>query len=417
MSRQLTKHEFVAKARDVHGEIYDYSNADYVNSSTKVVIRCPNHGEFVQTPGNHLSGFGCLKCAHDRAGQYHKKNTNSFISEAQAVHGDAYDYSKTVYQGAREKLVVICPKHGEFEQVAFVHLRANPKEACRQCSYGGRGERHQLSLDEFLQKAATVHQQRYDYSRVASEFVGANKPVPIVCPEHGSFKQTPASHLRGSGCGKCATRRLAAQFGKSTAEFIADAREVHGDLYDYSKVDYKGAFDTVSITCAIDGPFDQSPSSHLAGIGCPRCSRRAQGAPRNLVRAVRGEFDDVKPSFVYVIAFQLPGIVQQLFKVGTGSGFRIGSTLSSIKRVGGITLDTCKLDLSSTGEAIVFEQLAHQQIRDSQFPVPRELKFVGHSEVFTRMPDLAAIEQHEILMRFRRGERWTMKRVAKGTWR
>lgn len=417
MTRRLTKHEFVAKAQGAHGERYDYSTVKYVNSVTKIIIRCPNHGEFEQTPSNHLNGFGCLKCAHSRAGQYHKKNTDSFIAEAQAIHGEVYDYSKTVYQGARDKLLVICSEHGEFEQVAFIHLRAKPTEACLQCSYARRGERHQLSLDEFMQKAAQVHQGRYDYSRIFSDFSGANKAVFIVCTEHGPFKQTPISHLRGNGCNHCTKERLAVNFRKSTNEFVVAARRIHCDLYDYSKVDYKGAFDNVTIICAIDGPFVQSPTSHLSGTGCPRCSRRSQGAPRNLVRAVRGEFDDAKPSFVYVVTFQLPGIDLQLFKVGAGSGFRLGSTLSSIKRIGGTILETCKLDLSSTGEAIVFEQLAHQQIRQTQFPVPRELKFAGYSEVFTHMPDLTVIEHHEMLARFRRGERWMMKRVAKGTWR
>lgn len=413
MTRRLTKDEFVTKARGVHGERYDYFPVDYVNSSTKVVIRCPSHGEFTQKPSNHLSGFGCLKCGHGMAGQYHKKNTDSFIVEAQAVHGDAYDYSKTIYRGAGDKLIVICLTHGEFKQVAHVHLKANPGEACLSCSYEKRGERSHLSLDAFMRKATEVHQGRYDYSRVALEFGGGNKTVSIVCREHGAFRQLPVGHLSGRGCRNCANDRLAAQFLKTTDEYIAQAVKVHGDLYDYSKVDYQGAFVNVTMVCAIDGHFEQSPTSHLSGIGCPRCSRRAQGAPRNLVRAVRGEFDDTKPSFVYVIMFQLPGSAQQLFKVGTGTGSRLGSTVSSIKRIGGIILNTSKLDLSSTGEAIVFEQLAHQQIRHSQFPVPRDLKFAGHSEVFTHMPDLAVIQQHEMLVRFRRGERWTMKRLAK----
>lgn len=416
MTRRLTKPEFVAKARGVHGERFDYSKVEYVNSTTKVVIFCPEHGDFAQAPANHLSGFGCLKCGYGNAGQYHKKNTDSFIAEARKIHGNAYSYLKTVYRGAREKLVVTCPLHGDFEQVAYVHLKANPSEACLQCSYESRGERHQLSLDDFLAKATALHKKQYDYSLVGAEFYGAAKAVSIVCPVHGQFKQTPISHLRGSGCRKCATERLAAQLRKSTEEFISNAKRIHGELYDYSKVDYKGAFDNVTIICKKDGLFDQSPTSHLSGIGCPLCSRRAQGAPRNLVRAVRGEFDDNKPSFVYAVTFKFPGMEQQLFKLGTGSGSRLGSTLSSIRRVGGVILDTCKVDLSSTGEAIVFEQLAHQQIRQAQFPVPQELKFAGHSEVFTRMPDFCAIEKHDILNRYRRGERWTMKRAAKGLW-
>jgi len=135
------------------------------------------------------------------------------------------------------------------------------------------------------------------------------------------------------------------------------------------------------------------------------------------VRAIRGEFDDAKPSYVYVVTFQLPISPLRLFKVGAGTGSRLGSTLSSIRRIGGTITDAFKLSLASTGEAIVYEQLAHQQIRETQFPVPHDLKFPGHSEVFTCMPDLAIVEQHQMLIRFRSGERWVMKRLAKGNFR
>lgn len=417
MARRLTKDQFVAKARAVHGDCFDYSSVDYVNSHTKILIRCVSHGEFTQKPSNHLSGFGCLKCGHRMAGQYHKKDTDSFILDAQAVHGDAYNYSKTVYKGAREPLSVICRTHGIFEQLAYAHLRSSPREACLKCSYAGRGDRSLLSCDAFLQRADVIHQGRYDYSKVASGFNGANKAVSIVCREHGEWRQLPAAHLSGKGCQKCADVRLGDQFRKSTDDFVSDARRVHGDIYDYCDVEYNGAFKNVTIICAIDGSFEQSPTSHLAGIGCPRCSRRAQGAPRNLVRAVRGEFDDKKPSFVYVVTFTLPMLRFQLFKVGTGSGSRLKSTLSSIRRVGGIISDTCRRELSSTGEAIVFEQLAHQQIRQKQFAIPREFKFAGHSEIFTCMPDFDAIEQHEMLARFRGGERWAIKRAGKNNGR
>ena len=45
-----------------HNNKYDYSKVEYVNSSTKVCIICPEHGEFWQTPHKHLSGQGCPKC-------------------------------------------------------------------------------------------------------------------------------------------------------------------------------------------------------------------------------------------------------------------------------------------------------------------------------------------------------------------
>lgn len=91
-------------------------------------------------------------------GQYHKKDTESFIAEAKAIHDDFYGYSLTQYKGAREKLTIVCPKHGPFEQVAHVHLRGEIGAGCERCSYEERGERARMSFDEFLRRANEVHQ-------------------------------------------------------------------------------------------------------------------------------------------------------------------------------------------------------------------------------------------------------------------
>lgn len=414
MSRRKTTTEFIDDAIRVHGDRYDYSLVAYQSSCKKVKILCSTHGAFEQTPSNHLTGFGCLLCGLRSAGQYHKKSTASFVEEARRIHGDAYDYSKAIYSGAREKVTIICAKHGAFEQTSSVHLACKPGEACLSCSYEKRGARSQTEFDDFLKRAFSVHGDTYDYSFVEASYCGTNKNIDILCRTHGKFKQTPANHLRGEGCRKCSHLKLANSFRKSSADFISDARAVHGDRYDYSGADYRGAFDNVTIICPIDGPFKQTPTSHLSGIGCPKCSRRAQGAPRNLKRALRGEFDDGKPSYVYVVTFRLPGIATQLFKVGSGTGTRLSTTLNSIKRIGGYELNTRKLEFQSSGEAIVFEQIVHQQIRQFQFVVPSVFKFAGHSEVFTQVPDLSAMNLNKTLIRFRAGERWEIKRVGKG---
>ena len=57
------KYDFFEKTKKVHGDKYDYSKVEYVNTNTKVCIICPIHGEFLQTPHNHIRGCGCPKCA------------------------------------------------------------------------------------------------------------------------------------------------------------------------------------------------------------------------------------------------------------------------------------------------------------------------------------------------------------------
>lgn len=115
--RKLTKDEFVSRASIIHRNKYDYSKAEYINFNTKLCIICPTHGEFWQSPNKHLSGQECPKCAF-------RKNwtTEEFIQHAKEIHGDKYDYSKTEFSQWKDRVTIICPKHGYFEQLPSVHI-------------------------------------------------------------------------------------------------------------------------------------------------------------------------------------------------------------------------------------------------------------------------------------------------------
>ena len=251
MKTDKTK-EFIAKAKAVHGDKYDYSKVNYVNSTTKVTIICPIHGEFEQRPSTHLSGHGCPSCSGCK-----KLNTEEFIKRAKEVHGDKYDYSKVNYVNTFTKVTIICPKHGEFEQTPNLHLKS---QGCPNC-YGNK----KLTIEEFIKRAKKVHGDKYDYSKV--KYVNALTKVTIICPIHGEFEQTPAKHLSGIGCASCARRKKL-----NTEEFIKRAKEVHGDKYDYSKVNYIDSSTKVTIICPTHGEFEQTPASHFRGQGCPDCS-------------------------------------------------------------------------------------------------------------------------------------------------
>ena len=115
---KLTTEEFIAKAKAVHGDRYDYSKVEYVDSKSEVCIICREHGEFWQKPKNHLSGYGCSICSGRK-----KMRTFDFVKRAQNVHGNKYDYSKVDYKGNAEKVCIVCPDHGEFWQRAGNHLK------------------------------------------------------------------------------------------------------------------------------------------------------------------------------------------------------------------------------------------------------------------------------------------------------
>ena len=111
----MTKEEFIKKAKDKHGDKYDYSKVEYKNSRTKVRIICPKHGEFWQIAGNHLTGNGCPFCANELKKDRRRSNTEEFIEKAKKVFpDDRYDYSKVDYYNNRKKVIVICKDHGEF---------------------------------------------------------------------------------------------------------------------------------------------------------------------------------------------------------------------------------------------------------------------------------------------------------------
>ena len=124
--------------------------------------------------------------------------------------------------------------------------------------------------ETFIKSSNKKHNDRYDYSKV--EYINIHTKVCIICPEHGEFWQTPKSHIRGHGCPLCAIKYRSLALRLTTEEFIRRAKEIHGDKYDYSKVEYKGIFDKVCVICPIHGEFWQTPLSHLKGFGCKKCS-------------------------------------------------------------------------------------------------------------------------------------------------
>ena len=142
----MTKEEFVMRAKAVHGDKYDYTKTTYKNNKFKITVICPTHGEFEQTPLNHLRGRGCRKCGFDLIHDKNRVLVDDFIKKTKEVHGDKYDYSKVVYKSSREKVCIICPEHGEFWQTPSNHLSGR---GCRKCGLIRRSaERRKKKTEE-----------------------------------------------------------------------------------------------------------------------------------------------------------------------------------------------------------------------------------------------------------------------------
>lgn len=119
-----------------------------------------------------------------------------------------------------------------------------------------------LTTIEFIEKAKSVHGDKYDYSKV--NYINAQTNICIICPEHGEFWQKPYNHLNGHKCPLCNRRKW------DTETFIKEAKKIHGDKYDYSKVEYIESRKKVCIICPEHGEFWQYPLLHLNGMGCRR---------------------------------------------------------------------------------------------------------------------------------------------------
>ena len=262
--RRLTTEEFIEKSRKIHGDKYDYSHVRYVNNRTMVKIICPIHHEFEQVPSSHLQGIGCPECGHEKVWENRGRiTTEDFIKRAIEVHGNRYDYSKVDYKNMHTKVCIVCPKHGDFFQMPYVHLNG---QGCDKCGDNIVSEKLSMGKDKFIEKVRAVHGDKYDYSKV--EYKNNSTKVCIICNRCGKeFWQTPANHLRGQGCKYCAHR----SYVYTVDEFINFAKQVHGDKYDYSKVEYINSHTRVCIICPEHGEFWQTPHEHLDGFGCQKC--------------------------------------------------------------------------------------------------------------------------------------------------
>jgi len=264
--KKLTTEEFIEKAKNVHNGKYDYSKVKYVDAKTKVCIICPEHGEFWQNPGNHLFGQHCPYCGKKIASEKRKLSIDEFIKRSKKIHGDKYDYSKVEYNCITDKICIICPEHGEFWQQVESHLQGY---GCQKCANEKTHKMQTKTLEEFVEQARLIHGDRYDYSKV--EYVNALTKVCIICPEHGEFWQTPDNHLHGHGCQKCLLNKMNDITRMTKETFIKKAKEMHGDKYDYSKVEYINCDTEVCIICPEHGEFWQKPYYHIHKGGCPHC--------------------------------------------------------------------------------------------------------------------------------------------------
>lgn len=220
-----------------------------------------------------------------------------FVARCHAVHGNRYDLSKVVYVRLMSDIEVICAAHGSFFPRAGNFI--NRGSGCKKCGLEASGVLSRNDESVFVARFVKAHGDRFSYNGIFYE--GAKPYVRVVCPHHGEFHQLANDHARGIGCEKCSKPI------RDLESFTLAAREVHGDKYDYSSVEYASPTKPVWIACPIHGKFKQGPTYHVhAGHGCRQCSI--------------GGFNPGKPAAVYV--YRLTGASGGYIGFGVTNNFK-----------------------------------------------------------------------------------------------
>ncbi len=262
------KNIFINNCKKLYGERYDFTNINYIDLHTEIIVKCNLHNMFFKIIPTVLYKYtGCTKCKEE---MHINKWKNLFILRAQKIHGNIYDYSLVKYVNADKKVEIICPIHGLFWQKPNNHIH---RLGCPKCV---KNITNQLKIEKyaikFINKANKIYNNKYDYSEVI--YTGLNNDIIIKCLTHGIFITTPNNHLNGGGCKQCSNEVKRCNF--NLKEFINKANQIHNNEYDYSLVEYINAITPIRIICKKHGVFKQAIYIHLKGHKCKKCYSEKQ---------------------------------------------------------------------------------------------------------------------------------------------
>lgn len=286
------------------------------------------------------------------------KRFTNLLNDFTAKHGDKYNYSKCVFSKMSNKLTIICPVHGEFEQSAQLHLNTN---GCKKCTcietaklVSERNASNRETTANWVSKANAIHGNKYLYS--LTEYTGVGNKLIITCPIHGDFEQVAYSHLSGHGCSKCANKL-------TTDQFIAKALVVHRGVYTYEHTVYTNWYDLIAITCPLHGEFQQEAHTHLRGHGCQKCATRG--------------FKQHLPGILYYLRITMNG--KDYYKIGV-------TNYTVHKRYTQEELQTCEILYVETfqqgRDCYDLEQLILNSNKCNRYNGPALLKN-GNTEILT----------------------------------
>ena len=256
--------DFQTRCEKAHPNLLEYTHAvDFVNMKKPVTFKCIKCGSlFKRSPQRMLrqnSGHGCPTCCGGV-----RDTLELFIEKARQTHKDEFKYHLVVYVNSHTPVDIVCPNDHVFQQTPSHHISG---DGCRKCIgyYRTLEDIVRMSAEKFGLVGA------FDFSKFI--YVDMKTEGQLTCPNRHSFTTSATLHLRGDGgCRECANNKISELMSDTQEEWLRKAKKRHGDdTYDYSKAVYRGQKFDVIITCRIHGYFEQNPTSHVSGQGCPKC--------------------------------------------------------------------------------------------------------------------------------------------------
>lgn len=356
------RENFIETCTEKFGDRFDYSEVKNFHSNSKEVILCHKHGEFsMQLRSHSRSKYGCKQCSIEAR----TCTFSDFVKKAREVHSDKYTYNSESYVNSRGKVSISCPIHGYFNQSVNQHLQGG---GCPKC----RRENSYISDSDAISRFRGVHGDIYDYSLITGD-QGMGSKYPILCREHGVFRQLGHDHYHGAGCPQCYTDRRKS----NTEDFIRRARKEYEDKYDYSQVEYTNSYSKVDIICPIHGQFSIKPNAFLSStIGCPHCGNQRSGL--YTIANVKRNFDSFKDeiAFAYIIYLSLDG--EYYLKVGYSND--VERRVSEIRNKCDVTGYEVLLESDPLSCLILEDKIKKSLTRETDFSV----KFGGYTECYPK---------------------------------
>lgn len=198
---QTPRENLIERVREVHGQSFTLLTEDFNNQHEVVLWECKVHGEFRASIRNILSGSGCKFCSRERSAKLRSKGADYYIPLFREIHGDFFDYTKSVFSTSKSKIIVTCPVHGDFETSVGNHLKG---KACRRCAVDKFVKERSLTLPEIKVRLKDLHKDSLSFPYIDLEFKNKHSLITCVCEKHGVFEKKVKNLLwKPSGCNKC----------------------------------------------------------------------------------------------------------------------------------------------------------------------------------------------------------------------